>query len=61
MKVHVICCNDAIMHAVVEPDAHLASMTEARAGEKLEELANADFERNVHLWRDSHRQFGHLN
>ena len=44
MKIHVICCNDAVEFAVIDD--------EAKAIAKLEELAENHFMKNIHTYTD---------
>mgnify|MGYP001572817255 CR=1 FL=1 len=50
MKIHVICCNDSVQGAVIE--------NEARAVERMEQLALDDFKRNHWHWEDEAKKFG---
>jgi hypothetical protein len=44
MKIHVICCNNEVEFAVVDD--------ESKAIEKLKELAEEDFLKNIHVFDD---------
>jgi hypothetical protein len=57
MKIHVICCNDSVEFAVVDD--------EPKAIEKLEELVEEDFLKNIHAFADrqeyKNRCFWHIH
>lgn len=47
----VICCNDSVQHVVIGHD-------DSKAIQIMNELAKADFEKNLDYHLEQHRQFG---